>query len=55
MTVTATDADDTEYTNNGIVSYAIISQEPQLPKPDMFDINISTGTIYVRESGMDRE
>ncbi|XP_050957583.1 cadherin-2-like, partial [Labeo rohita] len=54
MTVTATDADDpNEY--NGIVNYAIISQEPQLPKPNMFDINISSGTICVRETGMDRE
>ncbi|KAL0154068.1 hypothetical protein M9458_050642 [Cirrhinus mrigala] len=55
MTVTATDADDTKDTNNGIVFYAIISQEPQYPKPNMFDINSSTGTIRVREPGMDRE
>ncbi|XP_050957356.1 cadherin-2-like, partial [Labeo rohita] len=54
MTATATDADDpNEY--NGIVYYAIISQEPQLPKPNMFDINISAGTICVREPGLDRE
>uniref|UniRef100_A0A8C1Z5K6 Cadherin-1 n=1 Tax=Cyprinus carpio TaxID=7962 RepID=A0A8C1Z5K6_CYPCA len=54
MTVTATDADDPE-TNNGIVSYVIVSQEPQFPKPNMFDINILSGTIRVREPGMDRE
>ncbi|XP_073692657.1 B-cadherin [Garra rufa] len=54
MTVTASDADDPD-TYNGIVSYKIVSQEPQLPKPNIFDINISTGTIRVREPGMDRE
>uniref|UniRef100_A0A8C1SZE7 Cadherin-1 n=1 Tax=Cyprinus carpio TaxID=7962 RepID=A0A8C1SZE7_CYPCA len=54
MKVTATDADDPQE-NNGIISYTIFSQEPQLPKPNMFDINISTGTIRVRETGMDRE
>uniref|UniRef100_A0A671QXK8 Cadherin-1-like n=1 Tax=Sinocyclocheilus anshuiensis TaxID=1608454 RepID=A0A671QXK8_9TELE len=54
MTVTATDADDPD-TNNGIVSYAIVSQEPQFPKPNMFDINVLSGTIRVRESDMDRE
>ncbi|XP_050971668.1 cadherin-1 isoform X2 [Labeo rohita] len=54
MTVTATDADDpNEY--NGIVSYAIVSQEPQLPKTNMFEINNSTGIIRVRELGMDRK
>ncbi|KTG35451.1 hypothetical protein cypCar_00031756 [Cyprinus carpio] len=54
MRVTATDADDPE-TDNSIVSYAIVSQEPPFPKPNMFDINISTGTIRLRETGMDRE
>ncbi|KAL1270775.1 hypothetical protein QQF64_029791, partial [Cirrhinus molitorella] len=54
MTVTATDADDPE-TGNGMVNYKIISQEPQLPKPNMFDINILSGTIRVREPGMDRK
>ncbi|XP_016308663.1 B-cadherin-like isoform X2 [Sinocyclocheilus anshuiensis] len=54
MTVTATDADDPE-TYNGIVNYAIVSQEPPLPKPNMFDINILSGTIRVREADMDRE
>ncbi len=54
MTVTATDADDPD-THNGIVSYAILSQEPPFPKPNMFDINILSGTIRVRETGLDRE
>ncbi|KTG37430.1 hypothetical protein cypCar_00028212, partial [Cyprinus carpio] len=54
MTVTATDADDSE-TNNAMVRYTIVSQEPTFPKPHMFDINASTGTIRVREPGMDRE
>uniref|UniRef100_A0A8C1S0A0 Cadherin domain-containing protein n=1 Tax=Cyprinus carpio TaxID=7962 RepID=A0A8C1S0A0_CYPCA len=55
MKVTATDADDSQQTNNGIINYKIVSQEPPLPKPNMFDINISTGTIRVQETGMDRE
>ncbi|KAK2914235.1 hypothetical protein Q8A67_002634 [Cirrhinus molitorella] len=54
MTVTATDADDPE-TYNGIVNYTIVSQEPQLPKLKMFEINTSTGTIRVQEPVMDRE
>ncbi len=54
MKVTATDADDPD-THNGIVRYAIFSQEPPSPKPNMFDINILSGTIRVRETGLDRE
>uniref|UniRef100_A0A8C1APH5 Cadherin-1 n=1 Tax=Cyprinus carpio carpio TaxID=630221 RepID=A0A8C1APH5_CYPCA len=54
MTVTATDADDPE-THNGVVYYTFVSQEPPFPKPNMFDINIVSGTIRVRETGMDRE
>uniref|UniRef100_A0A8C2C133 Cadherin domain-containing protein n=1 Tax=Cyprinus carpio TaxID=7962 RepID=A0A8C2C133_CYPCA len=54
MVVTATDADDPE-TDNSIISYKIVSQEPPLPKPNIFDINILSGTIRVRETGMDRE
>ncbi|KAL1268737.1 hypothetical protein QQF64_034100 [Cirrhinus molitorella] len=54
MTVTATDADDPE-TGNGMVNYKIISQEPQLPKPNMFDINILSGTFRVREPSMDQK
>ncbi|XP_016147688.1 B-cadherin-like [Sinocyclocheilus grahami] len=54
MTVTATDADDSE-TDNAMVRYTLVSQEPKFPKPNMFEINTSTGTIRVREPGMDRE
>ncbi|KAL1270772.1 hypothetical protein QQF64_029788 [Cirrhinus molitorella] len=54
MTVTATDADDPE-TGNGIGNYKIINQEPQFPKPNMFEINIFSGTIRVQEQGMDRK
>ncbi|XP_026070693.1 B-cadherin isoform X1 [Carassius auratus] len=54
MTVTATDADDPN-TYNGIVRYSIVSQEPQFPKPNMFYINILSGTIQVQEPGIDRE
>uniref|UniRef100_A0A673I2S2 Cadherin-1 n=1 Tax=Sinocyclocheilus rhinocerous TaxID=307959 RepID=A0A673I2S2_9TELE len=54
MTVTATDADDSE-TYNAMVRYTIVSQEPKFPKPNMFEINTSTGTIRVREPDMDRE
>uniref|UniRef100_A0A8C1SSQ7 Epithelial cadherin n=1 Tax=Cyprinus carpio TaxID=7962 RepID=A0A8C1SSQ7_CYPCA len=46
MTVTATDADDPE-THNGVVYYTFVSQEPPFPKPNMFDINIVSGTIRV--------
>ncbi|KAA0723885.1 B-cadherin K-CAM protein [Triplophysa tibetana] len=54
MTVTATDADDPN-TDNGDVRYTIISQNPPLPKPNMFDINTITGGIRVIEEGLDRE
>ncbi|XP_059392954.1 cadherin-3-like [Carassius carassius] len=54
MTVIATDADDPE-TDNGIINYKIVSQEPQFPKPNMFDINILSGSIFIQEPGMDRE
>lgn len=55
MTVTATDADDTIETTNGIVRYTIVSQEPRFPKANMFDINVVSGSIFVQEPGMDRE
>ncbi|KAI7814012.1 hypothetical protein IRJ41_006177 [Triplophysa rosa] len=54
MTVTATDADDPN-TDNGDVRYKIISQDPPLPSPDMFDINTITGGIRVIGTGLDRE
>lgn len=55
MTVTATDADDKENTNNADISYAIVSQDPPSPKPNMFAINPVSGGISVLEKGLDRE
>lgn len=54
MQVTATDEDDAINTYNGVVAYAIHSQEPKDP-PNMFTIHRSTGTISVISSGLDRE
>ncbi|XP_054566842.1 cadherin-3 isoform X2 [Eptesicus fuscus] len=54
MQVTATDEDDAINTYNGVVAYAIHSQEPKDP-PNMFTIHRSTGTIGVISSGLDRE
>nr|DBA16893.1 TPA: hypothetical protein GDO54_002420 [Pyxicephalus adspersus] len=55
MTVTATDLDDTEDTNNGILEYSILSQEPPLPNNMMFTIDSVSGLISVLSSGLDRE
>ncbi|XP_066440072.1 cadherin-1-like [Eleutherodactylus coqui] len=55
MTVTATDADDAIKTDNGILAYAIISQEPPFIYDRMFAINPETGMINVLQSGLDRE
>jgi len=54
MTVTATDADDPE-TDNGVISYSIVKQDPELPKPNMFEINSVTGGIRVNSVGLDKE
>lgn len=54
MTVTATDADDAIDSYNGVVTYSILSQEPE-PEKQMFTINNETGLISVVVSGLDRE
>ncbi|XP_051576902.1 B-cadherin-like [Myxocyprinus asiaticus] len=54
MKVTATDADEPD-NDNSDVRYTIVSQDPALPKPKMFDINTVTGGIRVIETGLDRE
>ncbi|XP_051757100.1 cadherin-1-like [Ctenopharyngodon idella] len=54
MTVTATDADDPN-TENGVISYSIVKQDPELPNPNMFEINSVTGGIRVNSSGLDKE
>ncbi|XP_048042350.1 protocadherin-16-like [Megalobrama amblycephala] len=54
MTVTATDADDPD-TDNGVIRYSIVKQEPESPNPNMFQINTVTGGIYVNSLGLDKE
>ncbi|KAM5262716.1 cadherin-3 [Ctenodactylus gundi] len=54
MQVTAIDEDDAN-TDNGIVAYTILSQEPQQPHDLMFTAHRKTGTISVVSSGLDRE
>ncbi|XP_077058115.1 cadherin-1-like [Siphateles boraxobius] len=54
MTVTATDADDPN-THNGIFTYLIVKQDPELPKPNLFTVNSVTGGIRVNALGLDRE
>ncbi|XP_045079528.1 B-cadherin-like [Coregonus clupeaformis] len=54
MEVTATDADERGSANSD-VRYTIISQEPELPSPNMFVINPVTGWIGVNAAGLDRE
>ncbi|KAI5619771.1 cadherin-1 [Silurus asotus] len=54
MTINATDADDPN-TDNADIRYFIISQIPDLPYPNMFDVNPVTGAIRVNSGGLDRE
>ncbi|XP_063801993.1 EP-cadherin-like [Pseudophryne corroboree] len=54
MTVSATDADDPT-TDNAILGYAILKQEPEDPIPGLFTINSVTGVISVIGTGLDRE
>ncbi|XP_053127128.1 cadherin-1-like isoform X2 [Hemicordylus capensis] len=55
MHVSATDADDSVDTYNGVVTYSIVSQEPPQPNGHMFTINNATGLISVFSTGLDRE
>ncbi|KAM6916265.1 B-cadherin-like [Xenentodon cancila] len=52
--VFATDADD-PLTDNGIIRYSILNQDPKQPKDNMFAINPVTGVIRVNAGGLDRE
>ncbi|XP_040905172.1 protocadherin Fat 4-like [Toxotes jaculatrix] len=54
ITVTATDADEPNNDNSDI-RYSIVSQEPQLPSNNLFEINPVTGAIRVSAGGLDRE
>lgn len=54
MTISASDADDPK-TENGNIRYSIISQDPPLPQPNMFEINSFTGEIQVNDEGFDIE
>lgn len=54
MTISATDADDPK-TENANIRYSIISQDPALPQPNMFDIDPVSGVIQVNAEGFDRE
>lgn len=54
MTISATDADDPK-TENGNIRYSIISQDPALPQPNMFEVHPFSGVIQVNAEGLDRE
>lgn len=54
MTVIATDADNLD-TENDMIRYKIVRQNPLLPKLNKFDINTVTGVTSIKETGMDRE
>ncbi|KAG7468562.1 hypothetical protein MATL_G00144310 [Megalops atlanticus] len=54
MRVTAIDKDEPGNLNSD-VRYAILSQEPQKPQPNMFTINPVTGGIRLNSDGLDRE
>ncbi|KAF5895565.1 B-cadherin-like isoform X1 [Clarias magur] len=52
MTISATDADDSK---TGNIRYSIMSQDPPLPQPNMFEINSYSGEIQVNDEGFDIE
>ncbi|XP_065272845.1 cadherin-1-like [Emys orbicularis] len=55
MQVTATDADDSVNTYNGVITYSILQQIPEQPHSGMFAINSENGVISVIATGLDRE
>ncbi|XP_067392822.1 cadherin-1-like isoform X2 [Emydura macquarii macquarii] len=55
MQVTATDADDSVNTYNGVIAYSIVDQTPKEPHSQMFTINSANGVISVIATGLDRE
>lgn len=52
LRVLATDADEAVNSNNGVVSYSILSQVPQKPQPGMFTINSRSGLVSVAMPGL---
>lgn len=48
----ATDADDAVSSNNGVVSYSILSQVLEQAQPGMFTINSSSGLVSVAMLGL---
>ncbi|KAM7040561.1 cadherin-1-like isoform 1-T1 [Acridotheres tristis] len=52
LRVLATDADDAVNSNNGVVSYSILSQVPEKPQPGMFTIDSSSGLVSVAMLGL---
>ncbi|CAL8237126.1 unnamed protein product [Boreogadus saida] len=54
ITIRATDLDD-PYSDNSLVYYKILSQEPKLPNANLFAINPVSGVIRVKMQGLDRE
>ncbi|CAM4638283.1 unnamed protein product [Lepidochelys olivacea] len=55
MQVTATDADDSVNSYNGVIAYSILQQIPEKPDHQMFTINFENGIISVIAAGLDRE
>lgn len=55
MQVTATDADDSVNSYNGVIAYSILQQIPEKPHHQMFTINFENGIISVIAAGLDRE
>ncbi|XP_053304540.1 blastomere cadherin-like [Spea bombifrons] len=55
MSVSATDDDDDEDTDNALIGYSILKQDPEDPSTGLFTINRATGVISVIGTGLDRE